>query len=79
VRDTAPFRHHSGTPYCEEHTVIPFPQFPRIGDERLDLHNVSIDGPAAAAGCCGMIHLPSGRICRARARHAGGCDFVPIS
>jgi hypothetical protein len=79
VRDTAPFRHHSGTPYCEEHTVIPFPQFPRIGDERLDLHNVSIDGPAAAAGCCGMIHLPSGRICRARARHAGGCDFVLIS
>jgi hypothetical protein len=45
----------------------------------LDLHNASIDEPAAAAGCCGMIHLPTGRICRARARHAGGCSFVPIS
>jgi hypothetical protein len=26
-----------------------------------------------------MIHLPTGRICRAPARHAGGCDFVPVS
>jgi hypothetical protein len=44
----------------------------------LDLHNASIDEPAAAAGYCGMIHLSTGRICRARARHVDGCDFVPV-
>jgi hypothetical protein len=59
--------------------VIPFPHFPRTGVERLDLHNASIDEPAAAVGCCGTIHLPTGRICRTRARHADGCNFVPIS
>jgi hypothetical protein len=59
--------------------VIPLPQFPNTGDQRLDLHNASIDEPAAADGCCGMIHLPTGRICRARARHTSGCNFVPIS
>jgi hypothetical protein len=45
----------------------------------MDLHNASIDEPAAAAGRCGMIHLPTGRVCRAPARHASGCDFVPNS
>ena len=59
--------------------MIPLPQFPNTGAQRLDVHNASIDGPAAAAGCCGMIHLPTGRTCRALARHAGGCDFVPVS
>jgi hypothetical protein len=59
--------------------VIPLPQFANTGAQRLDLHNVSIDEPAAAAGRCGMIHLPTGRICRARVRHVGGCDFVPVS
>jgi hypothetical protein len=59
--------------------VIPLPRFPSTGDQRLDLHNASIDEPAAAAGWCGMIHLPSGRICRARARHTSGCTFVPVS
>ncbi|MCW2700534.1 MAG: hypothetical protein JWQ45_2069 [Blastococcus sp.] len=48
-----------------------------IGTERLDLHNVAIDEPAAAAGRCGTIHLPTGRVCRATARHADGCDFGP--
>ena len=59
--------------------MIPFPQFPGTGRERLDLHNASIDQPTADAGRCGMIHLPTGRICRARAHHASGCTFVPIS
>ena len=59
--------------------MIPPAQFPRTGDERLDLHNATIDERAAAVGCCGMIHLPTGRICRTRARHADGCTFVPIS
>ena len=57
--------------------MIHSPRFAITGAERLDLHNASIDEPAAAAGRCGMIHLPSGRICGARARHAGGCTFVP--
>ena len=43
------------------------------------LHNVSIDEPIAVAGRCGTIHLPSGRVCRAQAHHAGGCDFGPPS
>jgi hypothetical protein len=43
--------------------------------ERLDLHNASVDEPAAAAGNCGTTHLPTGRVCRARAHHVGGCDF----
>ena len=59
--------------------MIPLPRFPNTSDQRLDLHNASIDEPAAAAGRCGMIHLPTGRICQAPARHATGCDFVPIS
>jgi hypothetical protein len=53
--------------------VIPEPQSPVIGTERLDLHNIAIDEPAA--GRCGTIHLPSGRTCRERARHTDGCDF----
>jgi hypothetical protein len=47
--------------------------------ERLDLHNASIDEPTAAAGSCGTIHLPTGRVCRAQAHHGGGCDFGPPS
>ena len=54
------------------------PQVPDIDDERMDAHNTSIDEGAAAAGRCGMIHLPSGRTCQAQAGHADGCDFVPV-
>jgi hypothetical protein len=57
--------------------VIPASQSPVIGTERLDAHNVAIDEPAAAAGRCGTIHLPTGRICRAAARHTDSCDFGP--
>ena len=49
------------------------------GGERKDLHNASIDEPAAAAGRCGTIHLPTGRTCRAQAHHADSCDFGPAS
>jgi hypothetical protein len=59
--------------------VIPAPRSPEIAGERLDLHNASIDEPAAAAGRCGMIHLPTGRTCWARAHHADGCDFAPAT
>jgi hypothetical protein len=59
--------------------VITIPELKDTGGERLDLHNVSIDEPAAAAGRCGMVHLPTGRICRAPARHDGGCEFRPAS
>jgi hypothetical protein len=57
-------------------TVIPSEQSPGIGEERLDVHNAGIDELAAAAGRCGTIHLPTGRTCRAPARHTGSCDFV---
>jgi hypothetical protein len=57
-------------------TVIPSAQSPNIRDERLDLHNAGIDELAAAAGRCGTIHLPTGRTCRASARHTDGCEFV---
>jgi hypothetical protein len=59
--------------------VIPTPQLPVVGTERLDLHNIAIDEPAAMAGRCGTIHLPTGRVCRAPARHADGCDFGPAA
>jgi hypothetical protein len=55
--------------------MIDSPRPPRPVGERIDVHNASIDEPAAAAGRCGTIHLPSGRVCRAPAHHAGGCDF----
>jgi hypothetical protein len=44
--------------------------------ERIDVHNVSVDGELAAAGLCGMTHLPTGRVCVRPARHLGSCDFV---
>jgi hypothetical protein len=43
-------------------------------DQRLDLHNASIDFRAASAGQCGFTHLASGRICRLPHRHLGPCD-----
>jgi hypothetical protein len=55
--------------------MIHTPRSPSPEAERLDLHNASIDESAAAAGTCGTIHLPSGRVCRAPAHHVGGCDF----
>ena len=59
--------------------MIPAVQSPHAGSERLDVHNAAVDEPAAAAGRCGAIHLPTGRICRASARHTDGCEFVPTT
>lgn len=42
---------------------------------RIDLHNASVHLVLAEAGCCGMIHLPTGRVCTRRTHHAGTCDF----
>jgi hypothetical protein len=58
--------------------MIPLPHADSTGPHRLDLHNTSIDEPAAAAGSCGMVHLPTGRTCRSTAHHGGGCDFPPV-
>ncbi len=44
--------------------------------ERMDVHNVSVDGELAAAGLCGMTHLATGRVCVRSARHLGSCDFI---
>jgi hypothetical protein len=43
-------------------------------DQRLDLHNTSIDLRAVSASQCGFTHLASGRICRLPHRHPGPCD-----
>jgi hypothetical protein len=59
--------------------VITSPQPTDTGGERIDLHNASIDELAAAAGRCGLVHLPTGRICQAPARHDGSCEFEPAS
>lgn len=59
--------------------MIHSPRSPSPDVDRLDLHNASVDEPAAAAGSCGTVHLPTGRVCRARAHHVGGCDFGPPS
>jgi hypothetical protein len=55
--------------------TFPAPR-PADGDDRLDLHNASIEESAAAAGRCGMIHLPTGRVCQEPEHHADGCAFV---
>jgi hypothetical protein len=48
-------------------------------DDRLDLHNSSIEESAAAAGHCGMTDLHTGRVCQEPRAHAGGCAFVAPS
>lgn len=52
---------------------------PADTDGRLDLHNASIEEPAAAAGHCGMTHLNSGRVCQEPHHHVGSCAFVAPS
>ena len=42
-----------------------------VSARRLDLHNISIDFPAAIAGRCGFTHLDTGRVCRLPHRHPG--------
>ena len=49
---------------------------PADADDRLDLHNSSIEESAAAAGHCGMTDLHTGRVCQEPAHHVDGCDFV---
>jgi hypothetical protein len=44
--------------------------------ERPDLHNSHISQDAAGAGCCGEVHLPTGRTCLLIQRHPGSCRFV---
>lgn len=40
---------------------------------RSDLHNTSVNSAAAAAGYCGALHLPTGRVCLLPHRHSGSC------
>ena len=54
-------------------TPAPWPQHT---GERLDLHNVSVEESAAAAGKCGMTDLHTGRVCQQPQAHRGGCAFV---
>jgi hypothetical protein len=41
----------------------------------LGLHNSSVDYSVATHHRCGMLHLPTGRVCLLPERHAGGCQF----
>jgi hypothetical protein len=52
---------------------------PADADDRLDLHNSSIEESAAAAGHCGMTHLNTGRVCQEPHHHVDGCAFVAPS
>jgi hypothetical protein len=45
--------------------------------ERLDLHNISVDFATATVGRCGFTHLASGRTCQLPYRHRGGCMLRP--
>jgi hypothetical protein len=45
-------------------------------DDRLDLHNPSVDEEVAATGVCAQVHLPSGRTCTLVRHHEGSCNFV---
>jgi hypothetical protein len=58
--------------------TIPAPR-PADADDRLDLHNSSVEESAVAAGHCGMTDLRTGRVCHEPRRHAGGCAFVASS
>jgi hypothetical protein len=59
---------------------VTFPApLPDAADDRLDLHNSSIEESAASAGHCGMTHLNTGRVCQEPHRHADGCAFVAPS
>jgi hypothetical protein len=58
--------------------TFPAPR-PADADDRLDLHNPSIDESAAAAGQCGMTDLHNGRVCHEPHHHVGGCAFVAPS
>ena len=49
---------------------------PADADDRLDLHNASIEESAAAAGHCGMTDLHTGRVCQDPHHHVGSCVFV---
>lgn len=46
-------------------------------DDRLELHNTSIDEEAAEVGACAQVHLPTGRTCILEHHHEGSCNFVP--
>jgi hypothetical protein len=44
--------------------------------ERIDVHNTNVNEAAARAGRCGMVHLPTGRMCRLPPLHEGACQLA---
>ena len=46
-------------------------------DDRLDLHNSSVDARLANAHLCGTFDLRTGRTCIRPVRHHDSCEFVP--
>ena len=47
-------------------------------DDRLDLHNASVDVRMACAHLCGTFDLRTGRTCIKPVRHLGSCEFVAV-
>ena len=47
-------------------------------DDRLDLHNSSVDVRMACAHLCGTFDLRTGRTCIKPVRHHDSCEFVPL-
>ena len=45
-------------------------------DDRLEIHNTSVDDQLAGTGACSQVHLQTGRTCTRQHRHHGSCDFV---
>lgn len=46
-------------------------------DDRLDLHNTSVDTQVATAHLCGTVDLRTGCTCIRPVHHEGSCRFVP--
>ena len=47
-------------------------------DDRLDLHNSSVDKRMAEAHLCGTFDLRTGRTCIKPVHHHGSCEFIPV-
>lgn len=47
-------------------------------DDRLDLHNATVDTRLASAHLCGTFDLRTGRACIRPVHHHDSCEFLPV-
>jgi hypothetical protein len=45
-------------------------------NERLGIHNTSVNEQVARARLCGHVHLPTGGTCTLPHAHTGSCEFI---